>query len=172
MILLLSLLRANWKPLAIILLCVSVVGGWSLHERHVQARKDADKIWKLRAELVTASNRLNDAAAAFRKIAAIEQANKAAADAQARAGAIALAQARKDAAAHAARLSDALKRQKAAYRGNLCAGQALPEGVAADTQSLKVSRLVHSQGYLQRSRAVQLARGVRPAQHLDSSQSP
>ena len=172
MIWLLAFLRSNWKPLAIALAILIGVHCWDAHIRHVQAAKDAGKIAALRAELVTASNRLNDAAAAFRKIAAIEQANKAAADAQARAGAIALAQARKDAAAHAARLSDALKRQKAAYRGNLCAGQALPEGVAADTQSLKVSRLVHSQGYLQRSRAVQLARGVRPAQHLDSSQSP
>ena len=125
----LALLRAYWKQLAIVLAILIGVHYWDAHVRQIQAAKDAGKIAALRTQLVTASNRLADAAAAFRNIAVMERANKAAADDAKRRGADELAQAMKAAAAHVKSLQADLVRQRKAYAGNVCAVQALPEGV-------------------------------------------
>ena len=129
MTLLLAFLRANWKPLIVGL----IVGAFALfwhHRGYLAGVHKSDKaIAALRDQVVTDSHRLADAAEAFRQIAAIEVANKAAADAQARAGQDALHQSQAQAVRDVARLRGDLARTRAAYRGNVCAGQALPEGV-------------------------------------------
>ena len=89
----LSFLRAYWQQIAIALLIGGIVGGYSLHERHVQKAKDDKVILALKTELVANRSQLAAYAATIRAVDAAQAAQQAAQAEQARQAAAAVVQA-------------------------------------------------------------------------------
>ena len=124
-----TFLRANWKPLAGVLILALLIG-WIHHAGYKSGKASgAKELAAMTAKRDQAVAALRVDAERFRQIADAAEANKRALAAQEAAGRDALAQARSKAARDAKALQTAAARQRAAYKGDACAAMPLPEGV-------------------------------------------
>jgi hypothetical protein len=118
----LAFLIGHWLEIALGLILGGLCIGFAHHERAVQKAKDADEIAALTDQLKVDRD-------VFRAIKASINKNKAAAEAQAKAGQAALAESTRKAKADERAWRGELAKAHKAVANVTCADQALPDGI-------------------------------------------